>query len=195
MSSLKVLVAEDEYLCLMGLKSNVQKLGHKIVGEATDGIEAVKLAHETKPDIIIMDINMPIMDGIEAIKKINESLFIPSIIVSGYHDEELINRATNEGVLYYLVKPINLVDLKAAIQVTLARFKEFQELQDQLQDTKKSLEARKYIERAKGILMDRMKMSESESMVHLQTTSRNKNKKLVVVAKEIIKADEAFNIL
>lgn len=192
MRPLKILVAEDEYLCLMGLKANINALGHTVIAEATDGIEAVELACKEKPDLIIMDINMPAMDGIEAIKRINKTLFIPSIIVSGYHDEDLIKRATEQGVLCYLIKPIDLADLKAAIQITLARFKEFQALQEELQDTKKSLEARKYVERAKGVLMDRMGLTEPESMKHLQQKSRNENKKLIVVAKEIIKADEVF---
>ncbi|AKL93836.1 transcriptional regulatory protein PdtaR [Clostridium aceticum] len=189
---LRILVAEDEYLCLMGLKSNIEELGHQVVAEATDGMKAVELAIEKKPDLVIMDINMPILDGIEAIKKMNEVLFIPSIIVSGYHDENLIKRATKEGVLYYLIKPIDIRDIKVAINITLARFEEFTKLQDELKDTKKALEARKYIERAKGILMDRMDLKEPEAMKRLQKMSRDHNKKLVEVAKEVIEADKLF---
>lgn len=189
---LRIVIAEDEYLCLMGLKSNVEELGHEVVGEATDGMRAVELAIEKKPDLVIMDINMPTIDGIEAITKINDVLFIPSIIVSGYHDENLIKRATKEGVLYYLIKPIDIKDIKVAINITLARFEEFKRLQHELKDTKKTLEARKHIEKAKGILMNRMDLKEPEAMKRLQKMSRDKNQKLVEVAKEIIRADELF---
>lgn len=190
---LRVLLAEDEFLVLMGLKSNVEQLGYHVIGEVTNGESAVQVALEKKPDLVIMDINMPNMDGIEAIKKINETLFIPSIIVSGYYDEDLIRRATEEGVLYYLVKPIDIKDLKIAINISISRFKEFQSIQDELQDTKKALEARKYIERAKGILMDRKNLREPEAMKRMQQMSRDQNKKLVQVAKEIIQADSILN--
>lgn len=186
---LKILLAEDDFLVLMGLKSNVEQLGHHVVGEATNGQRAVELAKELKPDLIIIDINMPILDGIEAIKEINKEFFIPSIIVSGYHDDKLINRATEEGVLYYLLKPIDIKELRIAIKISLSRFEEIKELQHNLQDTKQALEARKYIERAKGILMDRQNLKEHEAMKHLQKMSRDKNKKIVEIAKELIHAD------
>ncbi|WP_223592606.1 ANTAR domain-containing response regulator [Neobacillus bataviensis] len=191
--SLRILLAEDEFLVLMGIKSYVEKLGHEVVGTATDGLRAVELALETKPDLVIMDINMPNLDGIDAIKKINETLFIPSIIVSGYHDEKLINRATEEGVLYYLLKPIDIGDLKIAINISLSRFEEFKKLQDELDSTKNALEARKHIEKAKGILMERMNLKEADAMKRLQQMSRDKNKKLVVIAKELIEADALFH--
>jgi two-component system, response regulator PdtaR len=191
--SLRILLAEDEYLVLMGIKSYVEKLGHEVVGIATDGEKAVELAIEEKPDLVIMDINMPNLDGIDAIKKINETLFIPSIIVSGYHDEKLINRATEEGVLYYLLKPVDMGDLKIAINISLSRFEEFKKLQDELNSTKNALEARKHIEKAKGILMERMNLKEAEAMKRLQQMSRDKNKKLVVIAKELIEADALFH--
>ncbi|MEH7333563.1 response regulator [Neobacillus drentensis] len=191
--SLRILLAEDEFLVLMGIKSYVEKLGHEVVGTATDGLRAVELALETKPDLVIMDINMPNLDGIDAIKKINETLFIPSIIVSGYHDEKLINRATEEGVLYYLLKPIDIGDLKIAINISLSRFEEFKKLQDELDSTKNALEARKHIEKAKGILMERMNLKEADAMKRLQQMSRDKNKKLVVIAKDLIEADALFH--
>jgi response regulator NasT len=192
--SLRVLIAEDEYLVLLGLKKNVEKLGHNVIGIANDGEKAVELALAEKPDLVIMDINMPYLDGIEAIKKINEKLFIPSIIVSGYHDEELIKRATEEGVLYYLLKPVDIQDLKIAINISLAKFEEFKKLQHELKDVKNALDARKHIEKAKGILMDRLNLKEAEAMKRLQKMSRDKNKKLVLVAKELIEADSLFRV-
>ncbi len=190
---LRILIAEYEYLILMGLKLNLERLGHKIIGEATDGLQAVELALEKKPDLIIADINMPSLDGIEAIKKINEKLTIPSIIVSGYHDKELIRKAGDAGVFGYLVKPVDGKELKPAIEIAMTRFKEYKLLDEELKNTKKTLEARKYIERAKGILIDRLNIKEAEAMKMLQKRSRDNNKKIVEVARDIIKADKILN--
>lgn len=190
--ALRIILAEDEYLCLMGLKADIEELGHQVIGEALNGVMAVEMAHKLKPDLVIIDINMPVLDGIEAINQINQKLYIPSIIVSGYHDEKLIDRASKVGVLSYLIKPVNIQDIKAAIRITAARFEEFKKLQDELQDTKKALEARKCIEKAKGIIMQRMGLSESDSMKRLQKMSRNRNLKLVEAARELIKADDFF---
>ncbi len=143
MKDLKVLVAEDEYLILMGLKSNLENLGCKVVGEATNGKELIKLALEKKPDMIIADINLPVMDGLEALRRINEKVFIPTLIVSGYDDEELIDKAKNLGVLGYLIKPIDESDLKAAIEIALSRFEEIKNLKNELEVTKETLESRK----------------------------------------------------
>ncbi|WP_147534329.1 ANTAR domain-containing response regulator [Bacillus marasmi] len=190
--SLRVVIAEDEFLILMSLKAYVENLGHQVIGEATDGEKAVELALEKKPDLVIMDINMPNLDGIEAIKKIHEKLYIPSIVISAYSDEKLIDRATEEGVLYYLLKPIDIKELNIAINISMAKFEEIQKLQDELKDTKSALEARKHIEKAKGILMKRMNIQEAEAMKRLQKMSRDKNKKLVVIAKELIQAESLF---
>ncbi|TDX49216.1 ANTAR domain-containing response regulator [Orenia marismortui] len=187
---LKILIAEDEYLCLMGIKANLKKLGYEIIGEASDGKEAVKLALDLEPDLIIIDINMPSLDGIEAIKRINSIRLIPSIIVSGYHDQELIEKASVESIFGYLVKPVDAKDLNAAIKVAISRYNEIKDLEDELKDTKTSLKNRKHIERAKGILMDRKNLKEAEAMKELQKMSRNNNKKMIVIAKEIIKANQ-----
>ena len=192
LQSLRILIAEDEFLVLMAIKSYVEMLGHEVVGVVTDGEKAVELALEQKPDLFITDINMPNLDGLDAISKIHETLFIPSIIVSGYHDEKLIARATKEGVLYYLLKPIDMEDLKIAIKISMANFNEIKNLQDELNSTKKILEDRKYIEKAKGIIMERMNLKEPEAMKRLQKMSRDHNKKLVVIAKELIEADSLF---
>lgn len=194
MKDLKVLIAEDEYLILMGLKSNLENLGCKVIGEATNGKELVKLALEKKPDLIIADINLPVMDGLEALRRISEKVFIPTLIVSGYDDEELIDRAKNLGVLGYLIKPIDESDLKAEIEIALSRFEDIKNLKNELEVTKETLESRKLIEKAKGIIMERLRLNEEESMKFLQKKSRNSNKKLVDIAKEIIEADKAFRI-
>ena len=194
MKNLKVVVAEDEILILMGLKSNLENLGCQIVGEATNGKELIDVALEKKPDLIIADINLPILDGLEALEIIKQKIEIPSLIVTGYDDEELIQKAKEAGVLGYLIKPIDESDLKAAIEISISRFEEIKSLKKELEDTKEALEARKIIEKAKGIVMERMQLKEDEAMKFLQKKSRNSNKKLVDIANEIIEADKAFRL-
>ncbi|GAA0179748.1 response regulator [Clostridium sediminicola] len=190
---LRILIAEDEYLCLMGLSANLKQLGHEVIGEAIDGNELVEIARKNKPDLIITDINMPLLDGIEAIKKLNEQLIIPSIIVSGYHDRELIEKASKQGVFNYLIKPIDIQDLKVAIEITMSKYEEFEKIKSELNDTQNALKRRKYIEKAKGILMDRFSLREDDAMKRLQKMSRDKNKKMIDIAKEIIKASEILS--
>lgn len=187
---IRVLLAEDDYLVLMSLRLSLENLGYEVVAEATDGLQAVEQALQKKPDLILMDINMPYLDGIEALKKINEKYVAPSIIITGYSESKLVKRALEAGVFGYLVKPVDARELAPAIDIALKRFEEFTKLSEDLKDTKAALEARKYIEKAKGILMDNLHLSEAEAMKYLQKKSRTKNKKIVVIAKEIIKADQ-----
>ena len=177
----------------MGIKNNLRLLGHEVIGESGDGNEVIELALDRKPDLIITDININSLDGIEAIKRINKELSIPSIIVSGYDDKELIERATKQGVFYYLIKPIDIKDLKAAVEVTMAKYEEFSRLKKELTDTQTNLESRKYIEKAKGILMHRLNLNEMDAMKKLQKMSKDGNKKMIVIAKEIIRSNEIFN--
>jgi two-component system, response regulator PdtaR len=187
-----ILIAEDDYFNLVGLKDSVEELGHVVVGEAMDGEDAIEEATVKSPNLILMDINMPKINGLEALKKINQEKVIPSIIISAYHDQELIEQATSEGIMNYLIKPVSTQDLKVAINISMAKFEEFQNLEDDLQNTKKALEARKFIEKAKGILMKRKELSEEEAFKALQLISKQKNKKILEVSKEIIQADELF---
>jgi response regulator NasT len=190
MKKLKILVAEDEYLVLMGLKSNLKELGHQIIAEAMNGKEAIELAKEKSPDLIIADINMPELDGLEAVKQINQKQVIPSIIVTGYSDDELIEKASRVGVFAYLVKPVGIEELKASIIIAMNKYEEFKEVNKELQDQKKALEDRKYIERAKGILMDTLGLNEPDAMKKLQDKSQEENIKLIDVAKNIIKMND-----
>lgn len=192
--SLKILLAEDESIILMGLKSNIESLGHQVIAQAYDGLEAVELALKTEPDLIIIDINMPKMDGIEAIKKINKEKFIPAVVVTGYNDEKLISRASKAGAFAYLIKPVDSNDIKPAINIAWARFEEFKGVLKELDSSKKALKARKIIEKAKGIIMDRKNIKENEAMKFLQKKSNDQNKKMIIVAEEIIKADQQFKL-
>ncbi len=192
-NSLNILIAEDEYIVLRGLKETLIGLGHNVIGEAMDGETFVKLALEKDPDLLIVDINLPALSGIEAIERIGKVKLVPSIIVTGYSSEETVKRANSAGVFNYLVKPVDEKELKPAIEIAMGRFKEFVLLKKELQEQGEALEARKLIERAKGILMDRNGIKESEAMKLLQKISRDKNLKLVVVAREIIEADNTLH--
>lgn len=187
---MKVIIAEDEYISLMGLKANLEELGHEVIGEATDGMDAVRQVLEKKPDIVIMDINMPIVDGIEALKQINQKVSVPSIIVSGYHDENLIKKANEVGVYGYLVKPISKQDIKVAIETSKSRYLDYKAIEEQLVKSNTRYEERKYIEKAKGILMETNNLKEEEAMKKLQQMSRDKNIKMIKLAKKIIAANE-----
>jgi response regulator NasT len=176
----------------MGLKANLEDLGHEVVGEATDGAEAIRQVLDKKPEIVIMDINMPIINGIEALAKIKEHLSLPSIIISGYHDEELIKKANEAGVYSYLIKPVSKQDIKVAIETSCSRFNDYTEVTQRLEKSEQRYAERKYIEKAKGILMETQGLREEAAMKKLQKMSREKNIKMVVLAKKIIEANELF---
>lgn len=189
---LNVLIADDNSINRLGIKVMLQILGHKVIAEVENGEEAVQMAISHKPDLLIMDINMPVMDGIEAIKRINKINFIPSIIISAYHDKESIQRASSEGVLYYLIKPIDEKNLGIAINISMSKATEIEKLHSELKLTKETLNNRIFIEKAKGVLMKRKNITEPEAMKLLQKLSNQKNQKVVQVAKGIIEADEIF---
>jgi len=191
---LRILIAEDEYIVLMGLKEVLENLGYSVIAEATNGKQAVEYALEYEPDLLIIDINMPILDGIEAIRKINRKINIPAIITTGYNEKELIKRANDAGVFYYLVKPVDEIELKPAIEIVMSRFDEYSKLKNQLKEKEDALESRKFIEKAKGILMEKNNIKEAESMKLLQKMSTSRNKKMVEIAKDIIAADKLLSL-
>ena len=186
MEKLRVMVVEDEYLVLMGLSMIVQELGHSVAAEAMNGEDAIKIAQEKKPDIILMDINLPGIDGIEAANIINRKAIIPIIMITGYSDQESIKRANEASVLAYLVKPVSRRDLQPALEIAVSRFKEIEKLKKEVQQTKVELENRKTIEKAKGIVMKHRNMDEQEAFKWMQQESRNLNIKLIRLAEKVI---------
>lgn len=190
--SLRILIADDESIRLLSLSSQLAALGHRVVAEATRGDEAVRLAAEARPDLAIMDIKMPVMDGIEAAELITEARPIPIILLTAYSEAQLVERAARANISAYLMKPVAEEDLLPAITLALTRFKEFQTLRQEVVDLREALEARKVIEKAKGILMRRLDLSEEEAFRRLQRQSQDSNRRLAEVAQAIVVADQVF---
>ena len=191
-TSLRVLIADDESIRLMSLGSQLTGLGHRVVAEATRGDEAVQLAAEKKPDLAILDIKMPVMDGIEAAERITQARPIPIILLTAYSETQLVERAAAANISAYLMKPVAEDDLLPAITLALTRFKEFESLRREVADLREALEARKVVEKAKGILMRRLDLSEEDAFKRLQKQSQDTNRRLSEVAEAIVMADRMF---
>jgi AmiR/NasT family two-component response regulator len=187
----RVIIADDESLIRMDLREMLTNLGYLVVGEVGDGRSAVNLARELRPDIVIMDIKMPDMDGIEAARILTEEQIAPVILLTAYSQQDLVDRAREAGVVGYLVKPFKEPDLTPAIEVALARFKEFQALRKEVEDLKLAFETRKLVDRAKGILMDTQGLTEADAFRKIQKMSMNLRKPMKEVAEAIILANEA----
>lgn len=190
MSATRILIAEDNDLVSLTLEEQLKGLGYDVIGVARTGQEAVDLATRLSPDLVLMDIRMPEIDGTEAATRINQQRSTPIIMLTAYADKETIRRAEVAGVLGYLVKPVTEADLPPAINVALARFRELQGLRSQVVDLEESLEARKLIERAKGILMQRLGLSERDAYERLRQRARDKRAKMKDIAQAIIEAEE-----
>jgi AmiR/NasT family two-component response regulator len=190
MESLRILIADDESIRLLSLRAQLAALGHIVVAEASNGEEAVVLAASTQPDLAIIDIRMPVADGIEAAQRITEARPIPIILLTAYSEAQLVERAAQANIAAYLMKPVSEEDLLPAITLALIRFRQFQALRREVADLREALEARKLIERAKGILMRRLDLSEDEAFQRLQRQSQNTNRRLAQVAEAIIMADQ-----
>ena len=188
--SLRILIGDDESIRLLSLRQQLQALGHRVVAEATNGTEAVALAAVTQPDLAILDIKMPEVDGIEAARQITRDRPIPIILLTAYSEAGLVERAAQANIAAYLMKPVAEEDLLPAITLALIRFRQFEALRREVNDLREALEARKVIERAKGILMRRLNLSEEEAFRRLQRQSQDSNRRLAQVAEAIIMADQ-----
>lgn len=186
-----MIIADDESIIRMDLREMLTNLGYLVIGEAGDGRSAVNLARELRPDVVIMDIKMPDMDGIDAAKILTEERIAPTLLLTAYSQQELIERAKAAGVVGYIVKPFRESDLAPAIEVALARFAEFRALEKEVGDLKLALETRKLVDRAKGILMDTQKLTEAEAFRKIQKMSMNTRKPMKEVAEAIILAHQA----
>ncbi len=162
--------------------------GYSVVGEASDGRTAVEVARESKPDLVIMDIMMPEMDGITASRILTEEKLAPVLLVTAFNDRELVERAAEAGVFAYVAKPFTEAQLIPQIEVALARFREFQELVEEADSAKSALETRKVVERAKAVLMRVQNLAETDAYRQIQRTSMNRRRPMREVAEAILLA-------
>jgi AmiR/NasT family two-component response regulator len=186
----RILIADDESIILMDLREMLTNLGYLVVGEANDGQSAVNMARELRPDLVVMDIKMPDMDGIEAAQVLTEERLAPVLLLTAYSQQELIDRAKEAGVVGYLVKPFRESNLAPAIELTLARFDEFRAVQKEVEDLTEALETRKLVDRAKGILMDSQRLTEQEAFRRIQKMSMNTRRPMKEIAEAIILTHE-----
>ncbi|MFH1726265.1 MAG: response regulator [Elusimicrobiota bacterium] len=190
---LRVLLAEDERVIRLHLKSMIKKLGHLVIADTGDGEEALRLARELAPDLVVADIKMPGLSGLELAERVCRHRATPFVIVTAYHEEDLIDRAAKQSHLAsYLVKPIEEKDLMPAIQLALSRCEGYKAMHEEVDSLKQSLEDRKVIEKAKGIVMRASNLSEADAHRKLQRMARKSNKKLAEVARAILLAEEGL---
>jgi len=183
----KVLIAEDDPVIALGLVERVRSLGYEAIGPAADGAEAVELARANTSDLYLFDIEMPNLDGLEAAQQLAaEGLRRPVVVVTGVEDESLVERSIASGVGAYLTKPIDTRELQAALALSAARHQEFEQLEAEVDRAQQALEDRKLVERAKGLLMSALNLSEQDAFRRLQITARERNLRLAEVAARIV---------
>ena len=190
-ASLRILVAEDETIIRLDLCELLERSGFDVVAQARYGEEAVALAQSAEPDLAIMDVKMPKLDGIEAARKILELRPLPIVMLTAYGQDELVARAVEAGVFGYLVKPFREQDVLPAIQTARARFAELSEVREEAESLQEALAARKAIERAKGLLMEREQLNEADAFARLRKASQISGRPLRVVAEALIATFEA----
>jgi response regulator NasT len=188
---MRILVAEDETIIRLDLRDLLVRSGFDVVAEARDGEEAVALAREHEPDLAIMDVKMPRLDGIEAARRILDERPIPIVMLTAYGQDELVSRAVEAGVFGYLVKPFREADLLPAIRTARARHEELVAIREQADSLAEALAARKAIERAKGLLMEREGLSEQEAFARLRKASQASGRPLRVIAEAVVATLEA----
>ena len=188
MKPLKIVIADDEAVIRMDLKEILREAGHEVVGETANGRRAVAIVRDMHPDLVIMDIKMPDMDGIEAARLIAADHLAPVLLLTAFDDAELIERAKDAGVLAYLVEPVEEKNLLPAMEIALSRWQEMQALEEELFAMRDSLETRKLLDRAKGILMQAHNISEAEAYRRMQRYSMEKRLSLKEVAAAVVKA-------
>jgi response regulator NasT len=184
--ALRVLIAEDETIIRLDLRDVLERAGHEVCAEARDGEEAVALAQSEQPELAILDVKMPRLDGIEAARRILAERPIPIVMLTAYGQEELVARAVEAGVFGYLVKPFRETDLLPAIQTARARHAELEAMRDEAESLAEALATRKVVERAKGVLMEREGLSENDAFVRLRRASQSSGRPLRVVAEAVI---------
>lgn len=194
-NSLRIAVADDERDTREFLQEVLPRLGHQVVAVCTTGRQLVDKSATAPTDLVITDVKMPDLDGIEAARLINRVKPTPVILLSAYHDEDMLARITPDHVMAYLTKPAKEADLRIAISLAMLRFQHFLTLAREAADLRQALEDRKLVERAKGIVIRRLRLDEEEAFRRLRKQASDHNRKLVEVAQQVVAADEIFSQL
>ncbi len=189
--TIRVLIAEDEALIRLDLKEMLEEEGYSIVGEVGDGQQAVDLARELTPDLVILDIQMPVLGGLSAAEQIASARIAPVIVLTAFSQRELVERARDAGAMAYLVKPFSKNDLVPAIEVARGRFAEMSALDGEVRTLEERLETRKVVEQAKGRLMSERGITEAEAFRWIQRTAMNQRTSMKALAQTILASDEA----
>ncbi len=186
----RLIIADDESLIRLDLREMLTHLGYDVIAEAGDGLVAMELARKLQPDLVVMDIKMPEVDGITAAETLTRERIAPVVLLTAYSDQALVERAKEAGVVGYVVKPFREAELMPVIELCLARFEEFRTLEQEVGGLKEALESRKIIERAKGVLMDSQGLRESEAFHRIRKTSMDARKTMREVAEAILLTHE-----
>ena len=184
--SLRVVVAEDEALIRLDLVEMLTEAGYVVVGQAGDGEAAIEITEKEKPDLVVMDVKMPKLDGISAAERIANQRIAPVVILTAFSQRDLVERARDAGAMAYLTKPFTIDDLMPAIELAVSRFQEIKQLDAEVTDLQEQLKARKMIEKAKGILMKNLSITEPEAFKWMQKTAMDKRRSMTDVAQLVM---------
>jgi response regulator NasT len=192
---LRIAIADDEKDIREYLEEVLPRLGYEVAATAASGREMAQRVRETRPDLLVTDIRMPDMDGIELASAVNREKPVPVILLSAHHDAELVRRASADHIMAYLIKPISEAHLKTAIPLAMQRFRHFQEMFEEAASLRQALDDRKLIEKAKGILMRRLRVDEEDAFRRLRMLASSQNRKLVEVSRTVTSAEDVFRQL
>jgi AmiR/NasT family two-component response regulator len=185
----RVVIAEDEALIRMDLKEMLEESGYSVVGEAGDGENAVRLAKELRPDLVVLDVKMPVLDGISAAERITQGHLAPVLMLTAFSQKDLVDRARDAGAMAYLVKPFQKADLAPAIEMAVSRYEQMAALESEVADLTERLETRKLVDRAKALLQNSHGLSEADSFRWIQKTSMDRRLSMRQVAETVLGKD------
>lgn len=188
--SLRIIIADDEAVIRMGLRTMLEERGYQVVGEAGDGKRVLDLVEKMRPDLVFLDIKMPGLDGLAVAQQLAETHSVPVILLTAYAERSLVDRARQAGVMGYLMKPLRETDLEPAIEVALARFRDLRSLAEEITDLQETLETRKLVERAKGVLMQRLGLSEEDAYLRLQRAGRTSRRSMKEIAQQVLEGHD-----